>query len=186
MVLILCGSLLSQLASSGDRCTLKVVKSILDACSHLTSNYIRTNYEPYLPNLVLDYQRGSWQIIVPVLLRKTSSGILHLKSVPYHPSTNGLAKRPFQLFKQGMAKFTDRDLRDQISRFLALYWTTPLTTTGGLPSRTSSYLMHTGLDLLVPSVSTRVNHKQLHQKQAHDDKLQVWNIFVGKEIYTWE
>ena len=111
MVLILCGCLLSQLASSGDRCTLKAVKSILDACSHLTSNYIRTNYEPYLPNLV--YQRGSWQIIVPVLLRKTSSGILHLKSVPY------LIPPPMALLN-GLSSHSSKEWQSSLTEILEI------------------------------------------------------------------
>ena len=100
--------------------------------------------------------------------------ILHLKSAPYHPSTNGLAERAVQTFKQGMKKFTERDLRDRISHFLAHYRTTPHTTTGVYPAELLlGRRPRTRLDLLRPSVSTRVNHKQLQQKQAHDDKARV-------------
>ena len=35
-------------------------------------------------------------------------------------------------------------------------------------------------------MSTRVNHKQLQQKQAHDDKARVRNFSVGEGIYTWQ
>ena len=116
-----------------------------------------------------------------------NNGILHLKSAPYHPSTNGLAERAVQTFKQGMKKFTDGDLRDRISRFLAHYRTTPHTTTGVCPAELLlGRRPRTRLDLLRPSVSTRVNHKQLQQKKAHDDKAQVRNFSVGEEIYTWQ
>ena len=36
------------------------------------------------------------------------------------------------------------------------------------------------------STSLRVNHKQLQQKQAHDDKVRVGNFSVGEEIYIWQ
>ena len=95
-----------------------------------------------------------------------NNGILHLMLAPYHPSSNGLAKRAVQTFKQGMKKFTNGDLRDWLSRSLAHYRTTLHTTTGGVCP--AELLLgrrpHTRLDLLRPSVSTRVNHKQLQQK----------------------
>ena len=45
-----------------------------------------------------------------------NNGILHLKSAPYHPSSNartGCTEWAVQTFKQGMKKFTDGDLRDR-------------------------------------------------------------------------
>ena len=84
---------------------------------------------------------------------------------------------------------TDGDLRDWLSRFLAHYWTTPdpHTTTGVCPAELLlGRRPHTRLDLLRPSVSTRVDHKQLQQKQARDDKAWVWNFSVGERIYTWQ
>ena len=116
-----------------------------------------------------------------------NNGILHLKSAPYHPSSNGLAERAVQTFKQGMKKFTDGDLRDRLSRFLAHYRTTPHTTTGVCPAELLlGRRPRTRLDLLRPSVSTRVDHKQLQQKQVHDDKARVQNFSVGERIYTWQ
>ena len=83
------------------------------------------------------------------------------------------------------SKLTDGDLRDRISRFLAHYRTTPHTTTGVCPAELLlGQRPCTRLDLLRPSVSTRVNHKQLQQKKAHDDKARVFS--VGEEIYTWQ
>ena len=81
-----------------------------------------------------------------------NNGILHLKSAPYHSSTNGLAERAVQIFKQGMKKFTDGDLRDRISRFLVHYQTTPHTTTGVCPAELLGQRPCTRLDLLWPNV----------------------------------
>ena len=63
-----------------------------------------------------------------------NNGILHLKSAPYHPSTNGLAERAVQTFKQGMKKFINGEVKDRVSRFLAHYRMTPHTTTGVSPA----------------------------------------------------
>ena len=102
-----------------------------------------------------------------------NNGILHLKSAPYHPSTNGLAERAVQTFKQGMKKFTDGDLRDRISRFLAHYRTTPHTTTGVCPAELLlGRRPRTRLDLLRPSVSTTVNHKQCSRRKLMMTKLE--------------
>ena len=133
--------------------------------------------------------------MVPVFLVKSlhsSSRIMAFStwshtSAPYHPSSNGLAERAVQTFKQGMKKFTDGDLRDRLSRFLTHYRTTPHTTTGVCPAELLlGRRPRTRLDLLRPSVSTRVDHKQLQQKQVHDDKARVQNFSVGERIYTWQ
>ena len=45
------------------------------------------------------------------------NGIRHITSAPYHPSTNGLAERAVQTFKQGMRKSGPGDLDTQPARF---------------------------------------------------------------------
>ena len=57
----------------------------------------------------------------------TYNGITHVKSFPYHPSTNGLAKRAVQTFKAGIKKQTEDTLESKLSHFLFHYHLTPQT-----------------------------------------------------------
>lgn len=92
-----------------------------------------------------------------------SNGILHLRSAPFHPRTNGLAERFVQTFKQAMksAVKDDGSLQQKLQRFLLSYRNTPQSTTAETPS---SLLMgrklRTRLDLLRPNVSGRVMKAQ--------------------------
>ena len=62
------------------------------------------------------------------------NGILHVTPAPYHPSTNGLAERAVQSFKQGLKRTTGKSIQDRLSRFLFQYRTTPHSTTGVPPA----------------------------------------------------
>ena len=63
-------------------------------------------------------------------------GIRHIRSTPYHPSTNGLAERFVLTFKSAMKASEDDglSLHIRISRFLANYRAAPHATTGISPS----------------------------------------------------
>ena len=70
---------------------------------------------------------------------------------------NGLAERAVQTFKQEMKKFTDGDLRDRLSRFLAHYRTTPHTTTGVCPEEPFSW-SKTPHSISVYCINTSANY----------------------------
>lgn len=53
----------------------------------------------------------------------TKNGIVHIKSAPYHPSTNGLAERAVQSFKQGVSRISGSTVQERISKFLFKYLT---------------------------------------------------------------
>ena len=100
-----------------------------------------------------------------------ANSIKHIRSAPYHPATNGEAERFVQTFKLAMkaAKSDESTLEIKPARFLLMYRNTPNTTTGVSPAE---LLLHrrirTRLDLLRPSLSSRVLTKQADQKSQHE------------------
>ena len=59
------------------------------------------------------------------------SGIKHIRSAPYHPSTNGLAERFVQTIKNSMkaSENDEKSLNTRIANFLTSYRSTPHATT---------------------------------------------------------
>ena len=97
------------------------------------------------------------------------NGIRHVKSAPYHPASNGLAERAVQTFKDWLKKAPEGDLPTHLARFLFQYRITPHTTTGVAPAE---LLMgrrpRSHLDLMRPTVESRVLASQSRQKAGHD------------------
>ena len=82
------------------------------------------------------------------------NGVRHLTSAPYHPSSNGLAERAVQTFKDSMKKGLDDDVQKQLSRFLFHYRSTPHTTTGLTSAETlMGRRLRTHPDVMRPDVS---------------------------------
>lgn len=97
------------------------------------------------------------------------NGVKHSTTSPYHPSSNGLAERAVQTFKNGLKKMKDGTLQTKISRFLFFYRTTPQSTTGMSPAELLfGRKLRSPLDLLKPDLHQRVEHEQARQKAAHD------------------
>ena len=49
------------------------------------------------------------------------NGIVHIRSAPYHPSTNGLAERAVdQTLKEGMKHLKEGSLETRMARFLSI------------------------------------------------------------------
>lgn len=47
----------------------------------------------------------------------TGIGIRHIRTVPYHPASNGQAERAVKIVKEGLKKSSKDSLKTQISRF---------------------------------------------------------------------
>ena len=62
------------------------------------------------------------------------NGINHVKTVPYHPASNGLAERGVQTFKFALKKLSSGSLA-RVNNFLFKYRITPQTTTGISPAQ---------------------------------------------------
>ena len=65
----------------------------------------------------------------------TTNGVRHITSSPYHPSSNGLAKRTIQTCKSALKKMSGNSVQIKLQRFLLNYRTTPQGTTGIPPSQ---------------------------------------------------
>ena len=114
-----------------------------------------------------------------------SNRVKHIRSAPYHPSSNGLAERFVRTFKRSLraTEYSKLTFNQQLLSFLLSYRTTPHTTTGATPA--SLFLnrhLRTRLDLLHPSVSGRVTAKQAKQKEQHDEHARTRNFTVGQRV----
>jgi len=112
------------------------------------------------------------------------NGIRHIRISPYQPSSNGLAERAVQTFKEGFKKMKEGSIETRIARFLFAYRITPHATTGLPPS-----VMLMGrrprslLDLTYPDLQQRVRQKQQVQKQCYDKGTKNREFDIGDEVY---
>ncbi|XP_030580469.1 uncharacterized protein K02A2.6-like [Archocentrus centrarchus] len=112
------------------------------------------------------------------------NGIDHVRSAPFHPSSNGLAERAVQTFKEGMKKVKGDTLQTRLSRFLFSYRITPHATTGLSPAELMmSRRLRSAFDLLMPDVKTKVQQKQLKQKESHDTKKKLRSFAPGDKVF---
>ena len=98
----------------------------------------------------------------------SKNGVMHSKSAPYHPSTNGLAERFVQTLNNFLRTVpATADLHDAVQRFLLTYRSTPHSITNYSPA----YLLlnrklRLPLDLLKPQVLSKVELKQSRYQEA--------------------
>ena len=93
----------------------------------------------------------------------TMNGIVHRKSAPYKPSTNGQAERIVQVLKSAITQATvsGEDIDIAVARHMLVYRNTAHSTTGESPSMLlMKRKLRTRLDLLKPSVQRHVENKQ--------------------------
>lgn len=113
------------------------------------------------------------------------NGIRHVRSAPFHPSSNGLVERAVQTFKGGMKKIKGDTLQTRLSRFLFSYRITPHATTGLSPAELMMLRrLRSAFDLLMPDVKSKVQQKQLKQKQTHDTNRTVRSFSPGDNVFV--
>ena len=115
----------------------------------------------------------------------TKNGILHVKTAPRHPSSNGLVERSVRIFKEGMKKLegSGGTVHTKLSRFLLAYRSTPQTTTGVTPAELLfNRRLRTRLDLIRPDVRHREETQQLSQKEQHDNTRTAQQFAEGDKV----
>ena len=114
-----------------------------------------------------------------------NNGIRHLRSPPYHPSTNGLAERSVQTFKRAMEKNKDGSISTRVARFLFSFRRTPHSTTGLAPAELLlGRIPRSHLDLIKPSISTKLKEKQFQQKKNFDVHAKQRSFKVGDSVFV--
>ena len=98
-----------------------------------------------------------------------NSGVRHITTAVYKPSTNGLAEKMVQTFKKAL-RTSNSDIQLTIDRFLFNYRLTPHSTTGVSPAELMfGRRIRSRLDLLWPNetISNKVAERQQAQRKAH-------------------
>ena len=110
------------------------------------------------------------------------NGIIHIRSAPYHPSTNGLAERAVQTFKQSLRQISGGSIKEKLAKFLFKYRITPHSSTGIAPSELlMGRRLRSRLDLLKPDLAATVANNQLKQKLSHD-KSKPYRTFTEGDV----
>ena len=121
--------------AGGGWCAFQVVGSETSVVCYIVSNYwgvwaiFATHGQP--ETLVTD--NGSCFTSAESQEFTQRNGIRHIRTSPYHPSSNGLAERSVQTLKNNLRKCLAGEMNTQISRFLFHNHITPQSTIGGLP-----------------------------------------------------
>ena len=117
----------------------------------------------------------------------SKNGINHVTSAPFHPSSNGLAERAVQTFKEGMKRMQGgkESVETKVSRFLFSYRITPHSTTGLSPAEMlNGRRLRSAFDLLQPDLRAKVEKKQWAQKRNHDTQQKQRSFVPGDPVFT--
>ena len=111
--------------------------------------------------------------------------IKHIRSAPYHPSSNGLAERFVRTFKRSLkaSEGDSKSLQHRLVEFLFNYRSTAHATTNVSPSELFlKRQLRTRFDLLKPHTRGFVESKQAEQKRHHDKHVKLRCFFPGSSV----
>ena len=100
-----------------------------------TTEHLRTLFATYgIPEVVMS-DNGSPFTSAEFSHFMTRNGIRHVKTSPYHPSSNGMAERAMKTFKEGIKKCGNSEsIECRLARMFFQYRITPHSTTGVSPA----------------------------------------------------
>ena len=150
--------------------TIKIVRSIF-ATHGLPEQCVTDNESPFTS---IEFESFLQQ-----------NGIKQIRTSPYHPSSNGMAERMVQTFKNSMEKMKENkgDLSEKLQRWLFTYRITPQTTTGRTPSELlMGRKLASALDLLKPNVGRHVREHQ-SQMVKNSSKRHKKELEIGNKVY---
>ena len=112
-----------------------------------------------------------------------SNGVKHIKSSPYHPSTNGAAERFIRTLKRALKNGNHHDLHLDLMTFLMSYRISPHATTSTPPCELFlKRTIRTRLDLIRPDLGSNISDKQSSQKSHHDIHSRRREFFLGQRV----
>ena len=91
-----------------------------------------------------------------------NNGIKQIRTSPYHASSNGMAERAVRTFKETLKKMSgEKDMTENLARFLFRYRITPQTTTGKTPAELlMGRRLLSVLDRIRPDIDRKMREKR--------------------------
>lgn len=158
---------------------------INSATTATTLEYLRKSFSTHgIPEMMVS---DNAQCFVSEASKEFMSrnGITHVTSAPYHPSSNGLAERAVQTFKDLMRKCSGNTMETRLHRALFSYRITPQSTTGLSPAEMMmERKLRCTLDKIHPDFTSKIELKQQVQKEQHDQHAKSRYFEVGDTVYT--
>ena len=100
-----------------------------------------------------------------------ANGVKHIRSLPYHPASNGAVERMVQTLKLALKADNKRGvpIEKSLANLLLHYRVTPHATTGVPPcTLMTNHGLRTPVDMLKPNIASKVHSKQAYQKYYSD------------------
>ena len=138
-----------EVASTSTECTIKVLKKLF-ATHGLPETLVTDNGTSF----------------TSVQFKKFCeyNGIIHIRTPPYHPKSNGMAERTF---KETLRRTKEVPIHTSLAQFLFRYRLTPQTTTGTAPCKLLfGRIIRSRLDLMQPNLRHTVQRLNKISKRA--------------------